>query len=82
LRPCTSGSSASSPTSTPSITISPVIEARRLILPSILGVVSPFIPRSSTKPLIPPPCASDLAHTTMTSAIGELVIHIFVPVRR
>ena len=40
------------------------------------------MPFSSTKPLIRPSCSSDLAQTTKTSAIGELVIHILVPERR
>jgi hypothetical protein len=37
------------------------------------------MPLSSTKPLILPPCASDLAQTTKTSAMGALEIHIFAP---
>ena len=48
-------------------------------MPSIFGAASPFMPRSSTKPLILPPCASDFAQTTKTSAIGELVIQFFAP---
>jgi hypothetical protein len=59
--------------------IMPVIEARRLNLPSIFGVSKPFMPRSSTKPRILPPWASDLAQITATSAIGELVIQFFAP---
>src|SRR3546814_8794821 len=46
------------------------------ILPSILGAESPFIPLSSTKPRIPPPCASLLAQTTNTSAKGALEIQV------
>ena len=64
------------------MTISPVIEARRESLPPTFGAERPFIPFSSTKPRILPPCASDFAQTTKTSAIGEFVIHIFEPVRR
>ena len=37
------------------------------------------MPFSRTKPLILPSWASDLAQTTNTSAIGELVIHILAP---
>ena len=40
------------------------------------------MPFSSTKPRISPPCASDLAQTTKTSAIGELLIQVFEPVSR
>ncbi|MNG18169.1 hypothetical protein D3C84_1022050 [compost metagenome] len=77
FRPFTCGSSASSPTSTLSITISPVMEARSENLPSIFGADRPFMPFSSTKPRISP--SSSLAHTTNTSAIGLLVIHILLP---
>ena len=80
--PCTSGSSASSPTSTPSIITMPVIEVRKLSLPSILGADSPFMPFSSTKPRMPPPCASDFAQMTKTSAIGAFEIQVLEPVRR
>ena len=38
------------------------------------------MPFSSTKPRILPSCASDLAQTTNTSAMGEFEIHIFAPV--
>ncbi len=37
------------------------------------------MPLSSTKPRILPPCASDLAQTTKTSAMGAFEIHIFEP---
>ena len=80
--PSTLGSRASSETSTSTIEISPVTEARSESLPSIFGAVRPFMPFSSTKPRIFPPCASDFAQTTKTSAIGALVIHIFAPLRR
>jgi hypothetical protein len=59
------------------MTISPVTEARRPNLPWMAGADSPFQPFSSTKPRIAP--SSSLAHTTKTSATGELVIHIFEP---
>ena len=58
-----------------------MIEARKESLPSIFGAASPFMPFSSTKPRIWPPCASDLAQTTKTSAIGELVIQVFEPLQ-
>ncbi len=61
------------------MTISPVIEARKLIFFSILGALSPFMPFSSTKPRIALSCASDLAQTTKTSAIGLFEIHILDP---
>src|SRR4029078_10164095 len=79
FNPSTLGSSASSPTSTPSITTSPVIEARSDSFSLIFGALSPLEHFSSTKPRILPSCASDLAQTTNTSAMGELVIHILVP---
>ena len=37
------------------------------------------MPFSRTKPRIAPPCASDLAQTTNTSAIGALVIQVLLP---
>ena len=64
------------------MTISPVMEARRLSLPPILGVDSPAMPFSSTKPRTAPSCASDLAHMTKTSAIGALEIHVLAPLSR
>ena len=75
--PLTFGSRFSSGTTASSSTISPVIEARSESLPSIFGVENPLVPRSTMKPRILP---SSFAHTTATSAIGELVIHIFAPV--
>src|SRR5262249_60790348 len=75
--PETFGSSFSSGTTAPSTTSSPVIEARRLNLPSIFGVDSPLAPRSTRKPRILP---SSLAHTTATSATGALVIQVLAPV--
>ena len=53
--------------------------ARKLSLPSIFGADSPFIPFSRTKPRIAPPCASLLAQTTKTSAIGAFEIHVLAP---
>lgn len=61
-------------TLTSSITICPVTLALRENFPSILGVVNPFIDLSKMKPLISPPCSSDLAQITKTSATGEFVI--------
>ena len=77
FRPRTSGKAFSSGQNTSSMTISPVIEARSPTLPSIFGVDRPLAPLSSTKPRIAP--SSSFAQTTNTSAIGELVIHIFEP---
>ncbi len=59
------------------MTIWPVIDTRRLNLPSIFGAESPFIPRSRTKPRTLP--SSSFAQTTKTSAIGEFVIHVLAP---
>ena len=56
-----------------------MIEARSENLPSIFGAARPFMPRSSRKPRILPPWASDFAQTTKTSAIGELVIQVLAP---
>ncbi len=60
--------------------IMPVTEARSENLPSIFGCVRPGMPRSRMKPRISP--ASSFAHTTSTSAIGELVIQVFEPFSR
>ena len=57
----------------------PVIEARKLSLPSILGADSPFTPCSSTKPRIAP--SSVFAQITKTSAIGALLIQVLAPDR-
>ena len=54
------------------------MEARRLSFPSIFGVEKPSKDRSTMKPRIVP---SSFAHTTARSAMGELVIHIFAPLR-
>ncbi len=59
------------------MTISPVMLARSPTLLWIAGALRPLAPLSSTKPRICPP--SSLAQTTKTSAIGELLIHIFEP---
>uniref|UniRef100_A0A6B0V2E0 Putative secreted protein n=1 Tax=Ixodes ricinus TaxID=34613 RepID=A0A6B0V2E0_IXORI len=79
LSPRDFGSRASSGTTTSSMRIMPVVEARRENLPSILGASSPLVPFSSTKARIWP--SSHLAQTTNTSAIGELVIHVLLPLR-
>ena len=50
------------------------------ILPTILGALSPSMPFSRMKPRITP--SSFFAQTTKTSAIGEFVIHILLPVSR
>lgn len=57
--------------------MSPVMEAFKESLPLILFACKPFIPFSRMNPRISP--WSSLAQTTKTSAIGELVIHIFEP---
>ena len=44
-------------------------------------VENPGVSRGTRKPLIPPPSWPVCAHTTATSAMPPLVIHIFVPVR-
>ncbi len=80
--PTHSGSSASSPTATPSSTISPVTEARSESLPLDLRRRKSFMPFSRTNPRILPSWASDFAHTTKTSAIGELEIQVLAPRRR
>ena len=72
FNPATFGRRLSSGICTSSITICPVTDALRENLPSIFGAESPFIPFSRMKPLIL--LSSHLAHTTNTSAIGELVI--------
>mmetsp|Transcript_18076 Transcript_18076/g.25277 ORF Transcript_18076/g.25277 Transcript_18076/m.25277 type:complete len:249 (+) Transcript_18076:179-925(+) len=79
LSPVTFGNKFSSGISTSSMTIWPVIEALRLNLPSILGAERPFIPFSKMNPLIT--FCSSLAHTTNTSAMGELVIQVLEPFR-
>lgn len=71
-RPETFGSRFSWGTSTSSIRIMPVADARSENFPSILGVDKPFIPRSKMKPRTLP--SSHLAHTTAMSATGEFVI--------
>lgn len=66
------GSTFSSGTSTPSMTIMPVAEARSENLPSIRGAERPRMPLSSRKPRMH--LSSHRAHTTNRSATGELVI--------
>ena len=43
------------------------------------GAERPFMPFSRTKPRMAPSCASDLAQTTKTSAMGALEIQVFSP---
>ena len=54
-------------------------DARSEIFLWISGAENPGMPRSTRKPLISP--SSVRAHTTATSAIVPLVIHIFAPLR-
>ena len=54
-------------------------DARSDHLPFISGAEKPGVPRSTRKPRMP---SSVCAHTTATSAIEPLVIHIFAPSRR
>ena len=61
------------------MTISPVTEALKANLPSIFGADSPFISLSSMNPEIIP--SSSFAHTTNTSAIGELLIQFLAPLK-
>ena len=56
------------------------MEARNDSLPPIFGADRPFMPFSRMKPRIWLSCAADFAHTTKTSAIGALEIHILLPV--
>lgn len=71
--PTALGSRFSSGTSTSSSTIMPVAEARSENLPSMRGVLSPGVPRSTRKPRTRP-SSSHTAHTRHRSATGELVI--------
>lgn len=75
--PLTEGNIWDLGTLTLSITISPVIEAFSESFPLMVLVERPFMPFSRTNPLMSP--FSSFAHTTNTSAIGELVIHILDP---
>ena len=59
------------------MTICPVVQARIESLPSIFGVVSPFMPRSRMKPRMTP--SSVLTQTMKTSAAGECEIQLLVP---
>src|SRR5207244_5031732 len=43
-----------------------------------LGVANPLVPRSTMKPRM---TLSSFAQTTAMSAMGELLIHVFAPVR-
>mmetsp|Transcript_526 Transcript_526/g.1579 ORF Transcript_526/g.1579 Transcript_526/m.1579 type:complete len:264 (+) Transcript_526:1980-2771(+) len=79
VRPLTLGSMFSAGTLTSSIKIMPVLEARRENLPSIVGAERPGMSFSRMKPRMSP--SSSLAHTTKTSASGELVIQFLEPLR-
>ncbi len=54
-------------------------DARKDHLPFISGAEKPAVPRSTRKPRMP---SSARAHTTATSAMDPLVIHIFEPLSR
>ena len=58
------------------------MDARSDNLPFIFGALNPSIPFSRINPLIAFSCSLDFAHTTNTSAIGELEIHILEPDKR
>ena len=76
--PVTPGRTALSGRRTESNDSSEVTDARNDSLLCTSDVVKPRIPRSTRNPRIP---ASVVAHTTATSAIEPLVIHILVPSR-
>ena len=78
LSPDTPGSIASAGSLTSSKCSSAVTEARSDIFLWMLRLVNPRTPRGTRKPRIP---SGVRAHTTATSAIAPLVIHIFVPER-
>ena len=59
----------------------PVIEARRLNLPSIFGVDEARHALLEQEAAILPPWASDFAQITKRSAIGALVIQFLAPER-
>ena len=85
LRPCTSGNAFSSGQNTLSITTSPVMEARKPILPWMAGALKPAMPFSSTKPRMGPTAPASVtsrAQITNTSAMGLLEIHILLPTKR
>ena len=62
--------------STVGLESSPVTDARRDSFESIVGAENPGVSVGTTNPRTP---SSVRAHTIATSAIGELVIHIFAP---
>lgn len=70
--PLTPGNMFSSGTTTSSIRIMPVKDARREYFPSIFGQSRPVMPFSIRKPRMCP--SSHLAQTRTTSAMGEFVI--------
>lgn len=79
FKPLTSGKIFLFGILTLSNTISPVVEALNDSFPLITFADNPFIPFSNMNPLISP--FSSFAHTTNTSAIGELVIQVLDPLR-
>src|SRR6185437_16996365 len=76
LSPTTPGSTFSSGTTTLSKNRADVTEARSESFLSISGAEKPAAPLSPRKPRMQ---SSVMAHTTATSAIAPLVIHIFEP---
>ena len=77
--PLTSGRTASAGSRTSSKESSDVTDARRDSLRWMSCVVKPLAPAGTTNPRTP--SSSVCAHTTATSAMPPLVIHIFVPLR-
>ena len=78
-RPRASGNQFSSGTNTLSITISPVVEARRLSLFFSFGVVK--TPHATFQDEAPDNIIVILGHTTKTSASGAFEIHILAPLQ-
>ena len=76
--PRTSGRTASAGSRHSSKTSSEVTDARSESLRSMSLAVNPWVPFGTRNPRTP---SSVLAHTTATSAMLPLVIHIFVPER-
>lgn len=75
--PTAPGSRLCSDTVQLSMYTEPVLDARNDALPGMTAVVSPVVPRSTTKPRTRP--SSHRAHTTNTSATGAFVIHVLAP---
>ena len=76
LSPVTSGSTASAGSRTPSRTSSLVTDARKDSLCLMSGALKPSVSVGTTNPRMP---SSVRPHTTATSAIEPLVIHILRP---